>query len=344
MLGRNKKYLGYAAGYAQTVVPASSLLRQFPSSLRPAVSPIATLPNKYYIRKTASFLDPEIKRRLADIKRKSNDPEEKATADEPNDFLQWLIRYAQEKLPASELSPRILAGRLLALNFAAIHTSTFSITNVIFDLVSADPSLNYLGQLREEAATVLAEDNGVWTKRGLSKMHKIDSALRDSLRVRSFLSLGLVRLVTAREGVTAPNGTYCPYGSTVAIAAYGVHNDESILPEATTFNALRYVDARDAVPADAVTGKLERDGIIKRANYGLVSTSADYQPFGHGRHACPGRFFAANELKLLLAYMVLNYDIEVQEKRPEGRWVAQVALPPMTATIRVRRRKVAETS
>jgi len=80
--------------------------------------------------------------------------------------------------------------------------------------------------------------------------------------------------------------------------------------------------------------------MIKKANYNLVSTSADYQPFGHGRHACPGRFFAANELKLLLAYMVLNYDIELLEKRPEGQWVGQVALPPMKATIKVRRRNV----
>jgi cytochrome P450 len=81
--------------------------------------------------------------------------------------------------------------------------------------------------------------------------------------------------------------------------------------------------------------------MIKKANYALVSTSADYQPFGHGRHACPGRFFAANELKLLLAYMVLNYDIEMLKERPAGRWVGQTSLPNMKATIKVRRRNVA---
>jgi cytochrome P450 len=71
-----------------------------------------------------------------------------------------------------------------------------------------------------------------------------------------------------------------------------------------------------------------------------VSTSADYLSFGHGRHACPGRFFAANELKLLLAYMVLNYDIEPLEKRPDGKWVGTVCLPDMKATIKVRRRNM----
>jgi cytochrome P450 len=36
--------------------------------------------------------------------------------------------------------------------------------------------------------------------------------------------------------------------------------------------------------------------------------------FGFGRHACPGRFFAANEIKLILSRILLDYDI----KMPDG--------------------------
>jgi cytochrome P450 len=329
--GRNTEYLSFASGYAQSVVPAAAVLRQFPEGLRPIVAKAVTLPNKYFIRKTAQFLEPEIKSRLAEIDRRSNDLEKKAPEIEPNDFLQWLIKYAQERLPPSELSPHIIAGRMLALNFAAIHTSTFTITNIIFDLVSSDPSLDYVGQLREEAATILAEDGGIWTKRGLSKMQKIDSAIRESLRIRSFLSAGLVRKVVAPNGITTPDGVYCPNGSNVGIAAMGIHNDNAIYPEAAQFQPFRYVDAREAITANAETGKFGAEEIIKKATYAIVSTS-------HGRHACPGRFFAANELKLLLAYMVLNYDIEPLEKRPDGKWIGQVSLPDMKATIKVRRR------
>jgi cytochrome P450 len=338
--GRNTEYLGSASSYTQSVVPAAAILRQIPEGLRPIIAKIVTLPNIYFIRKTARFLDPEIKSRLADIDRRSNDVEKKASETEPNDFLQWLIKYARERLPPSELSPHIIAGRMLALNFAAIHTSTFSITNIIFDLVSSDPSLDYIGQLREEAATVLAEDGGIWTKRGLSKMRKIDSAIRESLRVRSFLSAGLVRKVVAPNGITTPDGVHCPRGSSVGIAAIGVHNDNAIYPEAAQFQPFRYLDAREAITANTETGKFGTEEIIKKANYATVSTSVDYLPFGHGRHACPGRFFATNELKLLLAYMVLNYDIEPLEKRPEGKWIGQVTIPDMKATIKVRRRNV----
>ena len=30
--------------------------------------------------------------------------------------------------------------------------------------------------------------------------------------------------------------------------------------------------------------------------------------FGYGEHACPGRFFASNEMKVALSFLLLNYD------------------------------------
>ena len=48
------------------------------------------------------------------------------------------------------------------------------------------------------------------------------------------------------------------------------------------------------------------------------------------------------ELKMILAYILLNYDIEFPEeyegKRPDVRWMAEVLMPPAGAKIRVRRR------
>lgn len=46
----------------------------------------------------------------------------------------------------------------------------------------------------------------------------------------------------------------------------------------------------------------------------LVSTTPEHMGFGHGVHACPGRFFAANEVKIALIFILLNYDW----KLPEG--------------------------
>jgi len=52
----------------------------------------------------------------------------------------------------------------------------------------------------------------------------------------------------------------------------------------------------------------------------------------------PGRFFAANQLKLLLAQIVLGYDIQPIDERPQNPWLNNSIGPPMWAKLRIRRR------
>lgn len=42
-----------------------------------------------------------------------------------------------------------------------------------------------------------------------------------------------------------------------------------------------------------------------------MSVTKENMSFGFGRHACPGRFFAANEIKLILARLLLDYDLRM---------------------------------
>lgn len=35
--------------------------------------------------------------------------------------------------------------------------------------------------------------------------------------------------------------------------------------------------------------------------------------FGYGTHACPGRFYASNQMKLLIAQLIVHYDWELPE-------------------------------
>lgn len=58
-----------------------------------------------------------------------------------------------------------------------------------------------------------------------------------------------------------------------------------------------------------------------------VSTSASSLFFGHGNHACPGRFFAANEVQIVLTHLLLRYDIKYPEgeTRPRNWYLAEFA-------------------
>ncbi|KAJ9611675.1 hypothetical protein H2200_004859 [Cladophialophora chaetospira] len=357
-LCRNKALLDAGIGFATAVPVASVLLRPFPEFLRPLASLVIARPNRRHTKAFARLLRPEIERRNRLLEGQNGELEKKIGDPEPNDFLQWSIRRARDSPYPHERDPNILAERVLAVNFAAIHTSTFSITNAIFDLVAADPKKQYLDVLREEASSIVAADKGVWTKAGLAKMYKADSTLRESSRIGSFLGAGLSRKVMVLEGITAPNGTFCPYGSYVSVPTNGVHNDPEYYPDAATYDPFRFSIQRESCPEllDVQDEKLpsdlsatkathtrsssNTDEYIKKANLSFVSTSPTYHPFGHGRHACPGRFFAANELKLLLAYMIMNYEFEPLMKRPPSKWIGTSLVPPLTDTVRIRRRKL----
>lgn len=60
-------------------------------------------------------------------------------------------------------------------------------------------------------------------------------------------------------------------------------------------------------------------GTDKDAMAQLASTSETHNGFGHGKHACPGRFFAANEIKILLCHMLLKYDWKPADETKEPR-------------------------
>ena len=56
----------------------------------------------------------------------------------------------------------------------------------------------------------------------------------------------------------------------------------------------------------------------------------------------PGRFFAANELKALLAYILLNYDIKLggDGTRPPNLFYGTNVVPSVRAEVLFRKRQV----
>jgi cytochrome P450 len=46
----------------------------------------------------------------------------------------------------------------------------------------------------------------------------------------------------------------------------------------------------------------------------FVTTGSDQLHWGIGSHACPGRFFAAYEIKMLLTDILTKYDMRLADK------------------------------
>nr|VWO99889.1 Uncharacterized protein [Ganoderma boninense] len=235
--------------------------------------------------------------------------------DKPNDMLQWLI---DEAVPMghSDLS---VVERIMLINFAAIHTSSTSLTHVLYDLAA---SPEWIPPIREEIESVIAADG--WTKLSMAKMWKLDSVFRESSRFHGIVMTTITR--KAMKDITLIDGTFIPKGTLLAAAAHPTHHDESIYANAEVYEPFRFAKMR------------ESDG--EGLKHQFVNTSVDYVSFGHGKHACPGRFFAANELKALAAYIILNYDLKLggDGKRPANMYYSMNVVPSMSGEVLFRKR------
>ncbi|KAJ7351401.1 hypothetical protein DFH08DRAFT_860414 [Mycena albidolilacea] len=72
----------------------------------------------------------------------------------------------------------------------------------------------------------------------------------------------------------------------------------------------------------------------------MVTTSPNHVVYGHGRHACPGRFFAATQLKTALAHVLMNYDIKAETDgvRPPDHEFGLFRVPNTLGKIYIRKR------
>lgn len=87
----------------------------------------------------------------------------------------------------------------------------------------------------------------------------------------------------------------------------------------------------------------------KENRHQFVTTSTDSLVFGHGNHACPGRFFASNEIKVVIIELLRSWDFRLkgdvemkggEDKRPKSYENELTIMPNMTAQIEFKRRKV----
>ncbi|KAF5379456.1 hypothetical protein D9615_006552 [Tricholomella constricta] len=309
-LCRDPDFMDINVRFTVTVMKAAAILNLLPVFLQPLASRFLTSVSAS-IDRSVKHLEPLIQERRQNLEESGPDYPGK-----PNDMLSWLMDEAK----GEEASIRGLTRRILTVNFAAIHTSTMTFCHALLYL-AAHPE--YAQPMREEIQEVV--DHEGWTHSGLSHMVKVDSFIKESQRLNSLGCLMMERV--ARQPFTFSDGTYIPKGTVITAAAHALHLDETCYQDPSTFDPFRFVD------------KTKKENAGRKVD--MASTHSDFIAFGHGRHACPGRFFAANELKLMLAHVVMRYDIMLEggsARRPENMWFLTSCIPNPKAEILFRKR------
>jgi cytochrome P450 len=157
----------------------------------------------------------------------------------------------------------------------------------------------YFAPLREEIRLVMKEHGGTINTRGLQQMMKLDSFMKESMRFNPPNTTAAHREVN--RGFTLSNGQYIPGGATIELPSRSVYLDPANYPDENTFDGFRHY-------------KLRQGGTAKdHARNQFVTSNDQNLLFGYGRHACPGRFFVANEIKMLLAKLILTFDFKMED-------------------------------
>ncbi|CAG8647832.1 16054_t:CDS:2, partial [Cetraspora pellucida] len=79
--------------------------------------------------------------------------------------------------------------------------------------------------------------------------------------------------------------------------------------------------------------------LISHSNGNVVHSPAtkvdrSLSTFGGGKHACPGRFFAVNEIKICLHKMILKYHIRTESGKIDPTIVkSSILLPPNSGLV-----------
>jgi hypothetical protein len=111
------------------------------------------------------------------------------------DILQFLIDDAQKNRP-DQLNALHLTYSLLAINQSSIYSTAYGLTNCILDLFSSEQCNDFVEGLRNECERVRAEFGGnIGSGAAADKLYRLDSCIRESMRVSGFNTVALMREV-----------------------------------------------------------------------------------------------------------------------------------------------------
>ncbi|KAK2048033.1 cytochrome P450 [Colletotrichum somersetense] len=286
----NEEWIDIGCNYTKDGFLAALKLRAIPAFLRPLAAPlIPDLRRVYRHNDRARSLIQEI------IQKREGATEAVLKYDKPNDTVQWIY----DMIPDEDKKNYSLQGALqLAVTAVSVQSTSKMIGNVILNLMKYE---EYVPILKQEIQTTLAECGGVWTLESMGKLEKLDSFMRETMRYEPPLTATFQRHV--KKPVKLSDGTTLPKETLVFTPSDAVAFDPNFYPDPEKFDGLRFFKLRREAEENG-------EPATARVRHQFVATSKTAVQFGLGRHACPGRWFAGHVIKMVVAAVLLRYDLK----------------------------------
>ncbi|KAJ1332084.1 cytochrome P450 monooxygenase 2 [Microdochium nivale] len=279
-LCRNEEWIDITKSYTTISFQAAEQLRQYPTWMR-------RFANAWLVPKSR-ILQQQIAKARALVSRVIEErrlEREQGDGKEASQRVPNAVDWFEEESAGLPYDSGLIQ---LTLSTVAIHTTTDLLTETMLRLAQ-EPE--FIDEIRAEIKSVILAE-GAWTKSVLYNLKLIDSALKETQRLRPVVEAAMQRVATAPTPIPGTDRVI-PKGAHTAVSTH-LRFDPDVYEQPHRFIGRRFADMR-------------ADGETKRPVH-LVSTGPTSMSFGHGLHACPGRFFAANELKVALCHLLIKYD------------------------------------
>ncbi|KAL4901001.1 hypothetical protein BDW74DRAFT_89620 [Aspergillus multicolor] len=327
-LHRNEEWINISCNYTKDLFLAALKLRAVPSIVRPILALFLPDLRRVYQHndRARALVQPILQQR---------EQNEKACAEytKPNDTIQWV----HDLIPKEDKKDYAYQGAAqLAITAVSVQSTSKLIVNVLLNLMKY---AEYAPVLKEEIEAVLAESGGVWTLESMARLEKLDSFMRESLRFEPPLTATFQR--RALKPLKLADGTGIPSGALVLAPADAIAFDPNFYPDPERFDGLRFYKLRQQAD-ETGNGSTAKVQVGSKVRHQFVATSKTQVQFGLGRHACPGRWFAGHVIKMVVAAVLLDYDLKFrdgEEKRKTFLFQTTNMPDPKTRVLMRMRRK-----
>ncbi|KAK8137517.1 GliF [Apiospora sp. TS-2023a] len=299
-LSRQEEWISLSSEWAVRVFGIMRAIQRYPSWLRPYITPLLPETKEVLVHraKAKAFLEPTFSKHIEAKENGTTVPGE----EEEESLTSWLMKYLAPRHTTIEG----LTRHQLSITWASIHTSTYALTQVLFDL-AAKPE--YQDILREEIEQVFSNGGTEeLTQADLPKLAKMDSFMKESMRLNPITIVAPLRMVTG-DAITLSSGQILRPGDSFAFDSTSINSSQALYssPGPESFDGLRFYRMR------------QREGEEQKHQFGATGVQETFD-FGHGIHACPGRHFATTEIKIMLIQMLTSYDFKLKDghKRPSN--------------------------
>ncbi|OBR04854.1 Cytochrome p450 [Colletotrichum higginsianum IMI 349063] len=312
------EYLTYnrlAVHFTENVLTAVHMLQMYPGWMRPFArffkrERTQLAKSWAHLKASKKLVMPIIQQRREEVQ---------ATGAEYNDMLAWMMAKQEEWKQTDD----DLAGSMVQLGVASTHNTSSTIAQTLYQL-AIRPEL--VKELREEVKRVCAQFDGKLSPSALHELKILDSVMKEAQRLNPTTPSHFHRYV--EKDITLKDGTFIPKGITVEAIFAPPLFDPVLFPDPQKFDPYRFLKLRRGETQDP-------NGYKNKEQYTFSHATKENLAWGYGAHVCPGRYFANNEIKLILARMILQYDIRMpggvnEEMKPQRAgmgWVPNLRKP-----------------